>query len=71
MKQNNSITCIPAKQVVPGRLYYFKGTVVRAGKKASNNLRHVSVHKVLHGFVNDDELFLINKAGVEQYLQIV
>jgi hypothetical protein len=73
MNKNNTnltnISCIPAKNVVPGRLYYFKGAVVRAGRKTSNDLRHISFHKQLHGFVKDEELFLVNKTGITQYLQ--
>lgn len=65
----SDVTRIPAKSVVAGRLYYFKGTIVRAGRKTSNDLRHVSFHKSLHGFVRDEELYLVNKNGVEQYLQ--
>jgi hypothetical protein len=56
--------------IVPGRLYDYRGTVVRAGQSTSNGKRHVSFHKQLHGFVEDVELSFIPKARVEQYLAL-
>ena len=55
--------------IVPGRLYGYRGTIVRAGQKTSNCKRHVSFHKQLHGFVNDAELQLINRDEVQTYLR--
>ena len=57
-------------QIVPGRLYAWKGTVIRAGRLASNNFRHVKVHNLLHGFVPDVELTPITKRIVEAYLAL-
>jgi len=55
-------------KIVAGRLYEYNGTIVRAGKTCSNNYRHVSFHKTLHGFVKDCELKKIDKSAVENYL---
>jgi hypothetical protein len=49
-------------------LYGYRGIVVRAKGLTNNNLRIVSYHKSLFGFVKDSELNLINKKEVEQYL---
>lgn len=57
-----------APTVVAGRLYDYKGSVVRAGRKCANGKRHVSFHKQMHGFVEDHELKIINKGRVEEYL---
>jgi len=59
----------PPVTVVAGRLYDYRGSVVRAGHLCSNGKRHVSFHKQLHGFVEDCELRWIDKARVEQYLE--
>lgn len=56
--------------VVAGRLYDYRGSVVRAGRMCNNGKRHVSFHKQLHGFVEDQELRLINKNRVQQYLTL-
>lgn len=54
--------------IVPGRLYDYRGSVVRAGRLCSNGKRHVSFHKRLHGFVEDAALCLIDKNKVQEYL---
>jgi hypothetical protein len=62
---------IPRNQVniVAGRLYNYKGTVVRAKKKCANGLRLVSFHKKLNGFARDEELSPISKEQVQEYLK--
>lgn len=55
--------------IVPGRLYDYRGSVVRAARKCSNGKRHVSFHKQLHGFVDENELRLIGKNKVKSYLR--
>lgn len=54
--------------VVAGRLYDYRGSVVRAGRLCANGNRHVSFHKQLHGFVKDSDLKLIDTTKVKQYL---
>lgn len=56
-------------EIVPGRLYDYRGTTVRAGQTCRNGLRHVQIHKMVHGFVPDWELGFIDKSRVEQYLE--
>jgi len=64
---------IPLEQVkpniVPGRLYDFYGTVVRAGAKMFNGLRKISFHKKLTGEVKDSDLKLISRISVNKYLE--
>lgn len=61
--------------VVAGRLYGFRGAVVRAGNDRQNAngggepLRHVSFHKLLHGFVPERELKIVTRDAVSTYLQ--
>ncbi len=57
-----------ACSVVAGRLYDYRGAVVRAGQM-SNGLRLVSFHKRLYGFVQDAELGFIDKQRVDSYLE--
>ena len=54
--------------IVAGRLYDYKGAVVRAGQKSSSNYRRVSFHKTLTGIVKDCELKKVNKSAVKAYL---
>lgn len=54
--------------IVAGRLYGYRGTIVRAGQRCTNGKRHISFHKQMHGFVDESELQLINRAAVEDYL---
>jgi hypothetical protein len=54
--------------IVAGRLYGYRGSVVRACRKCSNGKRHVSFHKQLHGFVAENELELIGQVEVSSYL---
>jgi hypothetical protein len=53
--------------IISGRLYSFAGVTVRAFGKA-NGKRLVVYHKVLSGFVNDEDLKPITKEQVEAYL---
>lgn len=61
--------------IVSGRLYGYRGAVVRAGGDRQRDfnhdivLRHVTFHKTLHGFVPESELSVIGKGAVKQYLQ--
>lgn len=57
----------PVNRVVPGRLYDFKGSVVRAGQKIGAK-RLVSLHKTLVGLVNDSELKKVDPSTVSDYL---
>ena len=54
--------------IVAGRLYDYKGAVVRAGRKSSKNYRRISFHKTLTGIVQDCELKKVNKSAVREYL---
>ena len=54
--------------IVPGRLYGYRGSIVRACRKCNNGKRHVSLHKQLHGFVEDKDLELVGQAEVRNYL---
>lgn len=56
------------KKVVNGRLYAFKGVIVRAGRKV-NQMRQVTVHKRLTGLVRDKELVRITPKTVKSYLK--
>lgn len=58
-----------ACQIVPGRLYGYRGAIVRAGQVAQNGMRHVNLHKQLHGFVRDSQLEFISQALVASYLK--
>jgi len=53
--------------IVAGRLYQFRNAVVRAGH-IENGLRFVSLHHRLFGFVPENELNLIDKNKVNNYL---
>jgi hypothetical protein len=71
VRSNTTGRFVPQKQVnvVPGRLYSYKGVVVRAKKLCSNGLRFVSSHKKLNGFVRDEELRPIDPTTVRSYLE--
>ena len=56
--------------IVPGRLYEWRGNIVRAGRPTNNGLRHVRIHNVLNGFVADKELDIVSKNAVKQYLAL-
>ena len=56
------------KSVVNGRLYEYKGAIVRAKKLCNNGLRMVSFHKKLNGFVRDEDLRIVSKDAVTRYL---
>ena len=55
--------------IISGRLYGYRGTIVRAGQKLPNGKRYVSYHKQLNGFVDEQELKWLDKNQVAQYLQ--
>jgi len=62
---------ITPKNIVAGRLYGFRGLVVRAGadrQQSASPMRHVTCHKVLHGYVPENELRIVSKDEVKQYL---
>lgn len=59
------------RKIVNGRLYKFKGTVVRALEKIDGDYRLVGIHKRLHGYVKDSELKFITPKTVKQYLENV
>jgi hypothetical protein len=63
------ISAVRPLNVVPGRLYAWKGIPVRAKAGNANGYRHVSAHKVLNGFVPEAELTLIGKNDVQAYLK--
>ncbi len=54
--------------IVNGRLYAYKGVVVRAKKLCNNGLRFVTSHKKLNGFVRDEDLVAISKEQVAEYV---
>ena len=54
--------------IVRGRLYGFKGAVVRACDPVPNGKRWVSFHKYLTGVVNEQELTWLERAEVQKYL---
>lgn len=55
--------------IVPGRLYNFKGATVRALQKdTKRGKRLVSFHKTLFGFVTDKELQKVDRRRVNNYL---
>lgn len=56
-------------RIVAGRLYDFRGATVRAmARDAASGTRMVAFHKLLVGFVPEQELKVIPKAKVEKYL---
>jgi hypothetical protein len=57
-----------APKIVNGRLYEYRGAVVRARRLCNNGLRYVSFHKTLNGFVRDEELVPIDTTRVRDYL---
>jgi hypothetical protein len=59
--------------IVAGRLYGYRGAVVRAGndtikRNGEAPQRHVNFHKALFGFVPENELTKVDKNAVEAYL---
>jgi len=54
--------------IINGRLYGYRGAVVRAKRRCSNGLRFVSFHKTLNGFVRDEELEVLPRQKVTEYL---
>jgi hypothetical protein len=65
--KNGRFTRKPANNVVSGRLYEFKGSIVRAGKVIEGR-RLVTIHKTLFGFVKDCQLKKVDNSFVETYL---
>jgi hypothetical protein len=73
---SGKFTPVKPTNIVPGRLYGYRGTVVRAGKDVQRVRtypetvkRHVSVHKTLFGFVDETELVNVGARRVAQYLK--
>jgi hypothetical protein len=58
-----------ATNIVNGRLYEYRGAIVRAKRRCNNGLRFVSFHKKLNGFVQDYELKPISVERVRAYLE--
>lgn len=59
--------------IVAGRLYGYRGAVVRAGNdtiRRANEApqRHVNFHKSLFGFVPENELTFVDQTKVQEYL---
>lgn len=59
----------PSAKIVNGRLYEYRGAVVRAKRLCNNGLRFISFHKTLNGFVADSDLKPITKSKVKAYLE--
>jgi hypothetical protein len=57
-----------ATNIINGRLYGYRGAVVRAKRRCNNGLRFVSFHKKLNGFVRDEELQVLSREKVAEYL---
>lgn len=60
-------------QIVSGRLYGFKGAVVRATGATLTRVnepqkRYVTFHKTLAGFVPENELQVVSREEVQKYL---
>ena len=60
--------CNNVLKIVSGRLYNWRGTIVRAFGKVGDK-RLIMVHKSLSGLVNDNELTLASKEAVSLYLK--
>lgn len=63
------------ESIVAGRLYGYRGAVVRAGRdrmfgSRGDAKRHVSFHKSLFGYVPENELKWVDGEKVNQYLQM-
>jgi len=52
-----------------GSIYSWRGLSVRVRKDLNNGLKLVSIHNNLFGFAKPEELELIDRAQVEEYLQ--
>jgi len=56
-------------KIVNGRLYGYRGTVVRAVAALPNGKRLVTMHKALEGKVADTDLRWIDSRKVAEYLK--
>lgn len=58
---------VPVEQIVPGRIYGYKGIGVRAVTKTQGKVL-VCFHKTLMGLVEPEQLSKLNKTQVDEYL---
>jgi hypothetical protein len=58
-------------KVINGRIYKFKGAMVRALVKTDNGMRVVQTAQKLNGFAHDHELERVSKNEVNEYVQTV
>ena len=58
-------------KVINGRIYKFKGAMVRALVKTDNGMRVVQTAQKLNGFAHDHELVRVSKNEVNEYVQTV
>ena len=58
-------------KVTNGRIYKFKGAMVRALVKTDNGMRVVQTAQKLNGFAHDHELERVSKKEVNEYVQTV
>ena len=58
-------------KVINGRIYKFKGAMVRAIVKTDNGMRVVQTAQKLNGFAHDHELERASKNEVNEYVQTV
>jgi hypothetical protein len=58
-------------KVINGRIYKFKGAMVRALVKTDNGMRVVQTAQKLNGFAHDHDLQRVSKNEVNEYVQVV
>tara|TARA_B100002051_G_C16500316_1_gene517509 strand:+ start:112 stop:342 length:231 start_codon:yes stop_codon:yes gene_type:complete len=58
-------------KVYNGRIYKFKGAMVRALVKTDNGMRVVQTAQKLNGFAHDHELERVSKNEVNEYVQTI
>ena len=58
-------------KVINGRIYEFKGAMVRALVKTDNGMRVVQTAQKLNGFAHDHELKHVSKNEVNEYVQTI
>lgn len=58
-------------KVTNGRIYMFKGAIVRALVKTHNGMRVVQTAQKLNGFAHDHELDYVCKDDVNEYVETV
>lgn len=67
-KNRNRRRAKAKSSVKNGRLYSYRGQIVRALQACSNGLRLVGSHGALFGFAKDTELKRIDSKAVKSYL---